>query len=290
MKKTILLLLLCYAFQGAYAQDDLLAALEAEEEPQANIVSSTFKGTRIINGHSVEIRKPGTLEFLISHRFGTLNSGGYNLWGLDQSNIRIALEYVPLERLMIGAGRSSFEKTYDGFAKIKLLQQQTGVKNIPVSMVWFSSVALKTLKRFDTYESDFDDKLAFTHQLLIGRKVTPALSLQVTPSYIAYNLIELNETAGHVFAVGVGGRMKISNRVTINAEYFPQISDKSPDYFNAFAVGVDIETGGHVFQLQFTNATSMLEKGFIGENTNDFFNGDIHFGFNISRAFQMSNH
>lgn len=290
MLRVTLIILLTISGTLAFGQDDLLADLMSEQEPTENLTTATFKGTRIINGHSVEIRKKGTLEFIISHRFGTLNSGGYNLWGLDQSNIRLALEYAPSDRFMFGAGRSSFEKTYDGFIKYKFMRQQTGAKTVPFSMVYFGSATIKTLKRFDDYEVNLSDKMAVTHQILIARKVTPALSLQLTPSYSFYELIEANETGSEVIALGMGGRLKVTNRVTINMEYWPQFKDKGDQYYNAFAVGVDIETGGHVFQIQLTNATAMLEKGFIGESTNDFFNGDIHLGFNISRAFQIANH
>ncbi|MEO9477024.1 MAG: DUF5777 family beta-barrel protein [Cyclobacteriaceae bacterium] len=269
------------------AQDDLLSMLEDEQEPTQIFAESTFKGTRIINGHSVETRREANLDFIISHRFGTLNSGSYELWGLDQSNIRIALEYSLTDNLTFGAGRNSFEKTYDGFVKYKLLKQQTGIKNIPVSVVWFSSITAKTLHRFDEVKTNLNDKLAYANQILIARKINSALSLQVSPTYIHYNLIELDETSNNVFALGIGGRYKITNRLTINAEYFPQLSDKGGQYQDAIAFGVDIETGGHVFQLQFSNATAMIEKGFVGETKNDFFGGDIHFGFNISRAFQL---
>lgn len=112
--------------------------------------------------------------------------------------------------------------------------------------------------------------------------------MQVSPTYIHYNLIEADEKTNDVAALGIGGRYKITSRVTINAEYFYQLTNKNDQFYqDAIAVGVDIETGGHVFQLQFTNATAMIEKGFIGETRNDFFGGDIHFGFNISRAFQL---
>ncbi|WP_237390455.1 DUF5777 family beta-barrel protein [Fulvivirga sediminis] len=270
-----------------YSQDDLLSDLEAEQPEGPQIVTSTFKGTRLINGHSVETRKEGTLEFMISHRFGTLNSGSYNFWGLDQASIRIALEYAVFDRFMIGVGRSSYQKTYDGYLKYKLLQQQKGSVNMPISVVLFSSLAIKTLKRTDDFPVTFDDKLASTYQMLIARKFSDRLSLQVSPTFVQYGLIEANETRGDVLAIGVGGRLKLTNRLAINAEYFPQLRDKGDQFQNAFAIGVDIETGGHVFQLQFTNATSMIEKGFVGESTNDFFDGDIHFGFNISRAFQL---
>ncbi|MEP4535208.1 MAG: DUF5777 family beta-barrel protein [Cyclobacteriaceae bacterium] len=287
MIKYSLVLILGLTCFSLIAQDDLLSLLEDEQEPTQTFTQSSFKGTRIINGHSVETRREGNLDFIISHRFGTLNSGSYELWGLDQSNIRIALEYSLSDNFTFGAGRNSFEKTYDGFVKYKLLKQQTGIKNIPVSVVWFSSITAKTLHRFDGVKTNLNDKLAYTNQVLIARKINSSLSLQISPTYIHYNLIELDETSNDVLAVGIGGRYKITNRLTVNAEYFPQLSDKGNQYQDAIAFGVDIETGGHVFQLQFSNATAMIEKGFVGETKNDFFGGDIHFGFNISRAFQL---
>lgn len=285
--KTSLIAFCIFTSLTGFGQDDLLAELDDVLDDAPQVAESTFKDTRIINGHSVELRRPGTLVFMISHRFGRINSGAYDLYGLDNSNIRFALEYAPVKNLMIGMGRSSYEKTYDGYVKYKLLSQQTGQKNIPFSVVWLSSMAYKTEKRFDAFDVSPTQRMAFNHQLLIGRKMSPKLSLQLTPTILAYNLIEENETGGTVMALGMGGRYKLTNRLTINAEYFPQLQDKGSQYSDSFAVGVDIETGGHVFQLHLTNATSMIEKGFIGENTDNFFGGDIHFGFNISRTFQL---
>jgi hypothetical protein len=269
------------------AQNDLLDLLEeVEEKPDNELIEATFKGTRLINGHSIETRDKGTLEFIISHRFGTINTGAYELWGLDQSNIRLALEYAASDRLMIGLGRSSFQKTYDGFVKYQLFRQQSGKNNIPFTMTLLSSMTIETLRRFD-FEPTFTQKLAFAHQLLIARKFNSKLSLQVSPTIVQYNLIEANENRNFISAVGIGGRYKLTQRLTINAEYYPQLFSKSDLFRDAFAVGVDIETGGHVFQLQFTNATAMIETAFVGETSNNFFQGDVHFGFNIVRAFQL---
>jgi hypothetical protein len=287
MKRLLLTFMTLTSTMMLWAQDDLLSMLEEESNNLPNIIEATFKGTRLINGHSIETRNEGTLEFIISHRFGTLNSGGYNLWGLDQSNIRLALEYSILDQLMIGLGRNSYEKTYDGFVKYKLMKQQTGAKNIPVSMVWLSSMSLETQDRIDDYVPSFTQKLATNHQLLIARKMTPAVSVQLMPTFIHYNLQESYESSGNVLALGVGGRVKLNQRVTLNAEYYYQVQDKWSEYYDALAIGVDIETGGHVFQLQFTNAQAMIEKGFVGETKGNFFDGDIHFGFNITRAFQL---
>ncbi|MEN7550936.1 DUF5777 family beta-barrel protein [Rapidithrix thailandica] len=269
-----------------WGQDDLLSELEEKQEATPTLVTATFKGIRLINGHSVETRKKKNLDFLISHRFGTLNSGSYQLFGLDDAMVRFGLEYGITDRLFIGVGRSSFEKTYDAFVKYRLLWQSTGPNPVPLSVTWFSSVAVRTLREPDV-DLTFSNKLANTHQLLIARKFSSNFSLQIMPTWVHYNLIRSEDRHNDVFALGMGGRYKVAKRVAISAEYYWQLQTRNEDTYDALAIGVDIETGGHVFQLQFTNATAMIPKGFIGETRNDFFGGDIHFGFNISRTFQL---
>lgn len=285
MKKTLMCIVMVSGFFLAKAQGDLLSELEGELDSAANFpVEATFKGTRLINGHTVETRQQGVLEFIISHRFGLLSSGSYNLWGLDQSNIRLALEYAPTSRLYIGAGRSSFEKTYDGFAKYRILRQSES--GMPISITAFASTTIKTIK--DTpVERTFSEKLAHTGQLLIARKFSPNFSMQLMPTLLFMNLVPTDYDQNTAFAIGAGGRYKVSKRVAINAEYYHQVQALASFTKNALALGVDIETGGHVFQLHLTNATSMIEKGFVGETINSFSSGDIHFGFNITRAFQV---
>ncbi|MEQ9099573.1 MAG: DUF5777 family beta-barrel protein [Imperialibacter sp.] len=269
------------------AQDDLLAGLEAEQADQKTLVDATFKGTRLINGHSIETRKQGVMDFIIAHRFGTIDGGAYELFGLDNALVRIGLEYALTDRLYVGVGRSSFEKTYDGFVKYRLLRQSTGKGSVPLSATWLSSMALKTLKD-PTYDLQFTDKLAFTHQLLLARKFNNGLSLQLMPTWVHRNLIGETDLNNDILALGVGGRIKLSQRVALCAEYYYQFQHLNENTQNALAIGVDIETGGHVFQLQFTNATSMVPKGFVSETTNNFFKGEIHFGFNVSRTFQLN--
>jgi hypothetical protein len=271
----------------ALAQDDLLKELEQSAEPVDTKMQATFKGSRIINGHSVETRPEGVLDFLISHRFGRLNSGAYEFFGLDQSNIRLGLEYGITDRLNIGIGRSSFQKVFDGYIKYKLLWQQMGEKRMPVSVVWFSSATINTTRRPEE-DINIDNRMSYTHQLLIGRKFGSDLSLQLTPTIVHRNLVLTTEDENDIFALGFGGRYKITNHVALNAEYFYRLNaDQDEATYNAIAIGFDIETGGHVFQLHFTNAQAMVESGFIPETTGNFFEGDIHFGFNISRVFQL---
>jgi len=270
----------------AFAQDDLLDMLDAELKDEKRLVEATFKGTRLINGHSIETRKKHNLDFIISHRFGELSGGAYELYGLDQSNIRIGLDYALFDKLSLGIGRNSFEKTIDSYVKYRLLRQTQGGREMPLSVTVFSSIAITTLKD-RMYDLTFNNRLAYTYQILLARKFTPSFSFQVMPSYVHFNVITPEQLTNDVYALGAGGRMKLSKRISFNAEYYYQFEALSEETFNSIAIGVDIETGGHVFQLQFTSSQAMIEKGFIAETTNDFFTGDIHFGFNVSRTFQL---
>lgn len=281
MKRINVYLLVLLASFGAFAQDELLDMLEGEESSEKSYTIATFKSTRLINGHSIEVRQPKVLEFIISHRFGTLNSGYKEFFGLDQSNIRLALEYGICDNLNIGIGRSSFDKVLDGFLKYRILRQSS---SSPITITAFGSIARATI---ETPALDGLERNSYTGQILIARKVNSNLSLQVMPTVIQRNTVPTNDDANLLIAIGVGGRYKLNNRFAINAEYYPQLTDYSDQFQNAFAIGVDIETGGHVFQLQLTNAVQMNEQGFIGETRDDFFNGDIHYGFNISRVFDL---
>lgn len=286
MKKIGLTIFICIASLNIAAQD-LLDVLDEETPDVENIVTATFKGTRIINGHSIENRKDSELEFIISHRFGRVNLGFDELFGLDQSNIRFALEYGWTDNLTIGFGRSSFDKTYDSFLKYSMLKQKTGKKSFPFSVSLFGSLALKTLKDYPpTDKRTFAESLSYVGQVLIARKISPSLSFQITPTYVHRNLVKVAADPHDIFAVGFGTRIKLSKRVSLNSEYYYAFDElTSIDARNSLAFGVDIETGGHVFQIILSNAITMIEKSFITETTGNFFGGDIHLGFNISRTF-----
>lgn len=267
------------------AQDDLMALLDENTEEETTEVEATFKGSRLINGHTVQIRKRKELEFLISHRFGRLNSGAYELFGLDNAYIRLGLEYGLFDFLTIGGGRSSVDKTYDGLLKFKLLKQTQGAKTTPVSIVYFTSIAYKSLRDQVGFE-DTSSKISYTHQILIARKFSPSFSLQLMPTLVHRNKVEEVNGENDLYALGIGGRMKISNRVSLNVEYYYRANaPENENLYNSLAIGFDIETGGHVFQLHFTNSRTMIERGFITETNGDFFGGDVHFGFNVSRVF-----
>lgn len=274
-------------FVTCLAQEDLLELVDKESADRSGFVEQTFKGTRLINGHSIETRKRGILDVIISHRFGRLNSGAYELFGLDESNVRLGVDFGLTDRLDIGVGRNSFEKTYDGFLKYKILGQRPG--GIPVSVAGFSSVALKTLKSGDPAgEPDVSSRLTYSYQVILARKFSQSFSFQISPTMVHRNSVIEEADPNDIFALGAGGRIKLTKRLSLNAEYYYQLNtiENSP-VRNSVAIGFDIETGGHVFQLHFTNSRSMIEKGFITETTGDFFDGDVHFGFNISRTFQL---
>jgi len=304
MKKVYYLIIgLLLLISGSVYCQDMDALLNAETKPTINYATATFKSTRIINGHSIEQMKKKQLDFRISHRFGTLNDGAYGLFGLDRSVIHFSLEYGLSDRLMAGIGRGSINKTYDAFAKYKILRQSSGEKNMPVSVSYFVSVELNTIKFLttpivlDTLNNSlsrvnyFDSRLAYVQQILIARKFNENLSFQLTPTYIHRNLVKTELDQNDIFAMGAGARYKLTKRVSVNAEYYytynPNAKFLDPRTYNALSVGVDIETGGHVFQIMLTNSQGMREGLFIPATTGSWGKGDIHLGFNISRVFAL---
>lgn len=303
MKNLILyIFLLSISLSKAYAQDDLMKMLEDEtknDKKKRDYATATFKTTRLMNGHTIENAAAGVLDFKVSHRFGMLNSGSYQLFGLDQATMRMGLDYGISNRLMVGIGRSTFQKQYDAFGKFKILRQAKGGRwPSPVSVSAVSTVMLKTLKWDDPkIKNYYTSRLSFAHQLIIARKFSEGLSLQLMPSFIHTNLAKTVKEPNDIFALGAGGRIKLTKRLSFNVEYYHVLpislvegeNYKIAGTKNSLAIGFDIETGGHVFQLHFTNSTGMTEKNFITETTGDFFKGDIHFGFNISRVFTIKN-
>lgn len=264
--------------------------LDRERADSSTVIytEATFKSSRVINGHSVELRSPGVLEFLISHRFGLISDGIGEFFGLDDSNIRFGLEFGVLKNLNVGIGRSSFEKQYDGFIKYRILRQQTGFRSIPITAVFFTSMAINSSEAPPDQDWDFTNRTSYTYQLLLARKFNSNFSVQLTPSLVHKNMVEFEQDDNDIFALGIGARHKITKRLALNFEYFYMFNKpEDQGLHNSLSIGVDIETGGHVFQLHLTNSRAMIEKGFITETTSDFFDGDIHLGFNISRVFNI---
>lgn len=275
----------------ARAQTDLLGELEKQtaDSLKREVVAATFKSTHIINSQSVETPGQGTLGFLIQHRFGTLNSGAYNFFGLDQAVLRLSFEYGLTNRLAVGLGRSSQEKLFDGFLKYRALRQTTGARPVPVSVTLFASSAITTLKFNEPgTERSTASRLDYTYQVLIARKFSSDLSVQLMPTLIHRNFVANSAMQNDVYALGAGLRQKLSKRVAFTADYFYLLPGHTADtYRNALAAGFDIETGGHVFQLHLTNSKGMVEKLFVPQTDGNFFKGDIYFGFTIVRNFTI---
>lgn len=294
MKKVLFLVYLLGAlsFSTTAQVDSLMAALDNDSQPKNQYATATFKGTRVINGQSIENPGKGVLQFLISHRFGRINTGAYNFFGLDYATIRLGLDYGISNRLAVGVGRSSLNKAYDGYAKFKILRQSKGVNNMPITLVAYSNLTINT-QRAATSAADipFSDRLISSNQLLIARKFSDKLSLQLMPTYIHRNFVN-NPSANEehdVMAMGAAGRLKLTKRFSLTAEYYYVLSPNVADlYTNSLAIGFDIETGGHVFQIHVTNSNGMIESQFIPGTTGEFFKGDIQIGFNISRVFTIA--
>ena len=294
--KVWLFFLLMGMFYEGIAQDtsDLMNLLEKEITSTKDMTfytTATFKTTRLVNGHSVENVAKGVLDVKISHRFGNLNEGFYELFGLDKATMRIGFDYGITNTLMIGVGRSTYQKTYDAFFKLKILRQSKGKRKMPITLSYLPTIAYRSLKWEDqTIKNYASSRLSYSHQLIIGRKISEGTSLQLMPTFIHQNLVTSANDPNDLFAIGIGGRQKISKRISINVEYYYQLEEyKLPGTTNSLSVGFDIETGGHVFQVHFTNSPGMNERTFIADTKGLWDKGDILFGFNISRVFTIRN-
>jgi hypothetical protein len=271
------------------AQESDLQSLLGSDEPETNYTIATFKSTRIVNGQSVELTPKGEMIFTVSHHFGRINTGIKEFFGLDQSTVRLGLEYGLHDRITLGLGRSSFRKVVDGSMKVLLLRQQTGQRSMPVTAVYYASANVTTAP-WANPEPDylFAHRWVYAHQLLVARKFTSNLSLQLSPTWIHYNLVPTATDYNDLPVLGAGGRYKLLPRITVNAEYYfiPQ-KYRKPDTDLSFSAGMDLETGGHVFQLFFTNSMAIYDPGFMAETTGKWRKGDVYFGFNITRVFTI---
>jgi hypothetical protein len=258
-------------------------------------VTATFKGTRLVNQHTIEVGGKRTLDFRIAHRFGPFNSGAYNFWGLDGgASIRMSLEYSYDGRLQFGLGRSSTEKTYDSYLKYRLLRQNKN-NSMPVSVTLFTSLYYTNLKGssallqgVDKF-NNFSSRLSFAHQIMIARKFGERLSVQITPTMVHYNQVDKISDQNDTYAVGALGRYKFTRRTAFTFEYMARVNkfSRSETYYDSMGIGLDIETGGHVFQVHLTNSLGITENQFVTKTTDNWAKGGMRLGFNISRAFTL---
>ena len=273
-----------FSFQTLKAQDTDLLKLAGSDSTGKQRVTMAFKSSRVINQHSMEFIPKKGLDFRILHRFGPINSGFENFYGLDEANFRFGFDYGLGKSLTIGIGRSNVNKEWDGFIKYRPVWQTEG--GSPVSLVWVSGMTVNTTPWTQPDRKNyFSSRLGFYHELIIGRKFSQGVTFQMTPVFVHRNLVDSAHVENDTWALGFGGRIKMTKRTAFVFDYHAILAGKQPGTYNPLSLGVDIETGGHVFQLHVSNATGMNEKAFLTNTTDDFWSGDIRFGFNISRMF-----
>jgi hypothetical protein len=283
-----LAIVLLFIAGSLQAQDDLLGLL-GEEKPKKERVKYAFKSPRVINGHSIEFLNPGTMDFRILHRFGQLDQGYKNFFGLDQASMRMSVDFGLLHNLMVGVGRSTFKKELDAFIKYAPIRQSTGPWSSPVTVAFVSGITMDGLPWADpSRQNYFTSRLAYYNQIIIGRKFSEGFTLQLSPTMVHKNLVQQATDENDIYGLGIGGRLKLSKRIAFTWDYtHVLVGMPESGFYNPLSVGLDIETGGHVFQLHFSNATGMNERAFITETTGQWGKGEIRFGFNLSRVFQL---
>ncbi|MGK0252922.1 MAG: hypothetical protein ACI9OE_000375 [Mariniflexile sp.] len=267
-----------------YAQDNLLKEIDTDStDTQYEI--ATFKGLKIVNFESTKLVAKKEFTLIVSHRFGTIKNGINTFFGLDDAVTRLNFVYGISDGLNIGVSRSSFQKTYETSLKYRLARQEKN--GFPFTIVGFNDLLINTaLDENDVPSIKFEDRLGYAAQLLISRKISTNLSVELAPTFFYDNYVLISEQDNSQFALGIGGRYKLGKRWSINADYGLHLNRASNSPFkNPLSIGLDLETGGHVFQMHFTNAQAMNTNGFLGQATGDWTDGNIYFGFNLSRTF-----
>ena len=288
IKKSILVSVLSLtAFVGLAQEDDLLKELDNLNQNETIFELPAFKALQIGNLQSTKVVDNADLYMVVAHRFGTVNNGIDDFFGLDQANTKIQLLYGLLPNLQVGISRDSYEKTYSGSAKYKVFRQSDIV---PVNVSLYGSVDVNSQLKTSVYPGlKTSDRFSYTAQILASRSFSQKLSLQLAPIYVRHNLQDLNYTITPTYnqiLLGFGGRYKLLKRLSFNLDYAYNFSKNSNSlYNNPLTMGLDIETGGHVFQLLFTNSRASNDSSFLTETTGDWSKGEISFGFNIVRVF-----
>ena len=288
IKKSILVSVLSLtAFVGLAQEDDLLKELDNLNQNETIFELPAFKALQIGNLQSTKVVDNAELYMVVAHRFGTLQNGIDDFFGLDQANTKIQLLYGLLPNLQVGISRDSYEKTYSGTAKYKVFRQSNKVF---ANLSLYASVDINTQLQKSIYpELQISDRFSYTAQILASRSFSQKLSLQLAPIYVRHNLQDLNYTITPTYnqiLLGFGGRYKLLKRLSFNLDYAYNFSKNSNSlYYNPLTMGIDIETGGHVFQLLFTNSRASNDSSFLTETTGDWTQGQISFGFNIVRVF-----
>lgn len=281
MKNIILVISFLFVI-SASAQDDLLAELDSTQVDTNSDVSAVFKGLQIVTLQTTKMPAQKEFYFVVSHRFGTVKDGISEFFGLDMATTKIGGVYGITDWLSVSASRHTLLKVYEGGLKYRLARQND---DFPFEIVGYNTIDINTFLEEENYPKlEFADRLSYITQVLISRKLSEKLSIELVPSFIHKNLYEPTIENNDQFSVGAGGRIKLSKRLSFNLEYVYNV-DKPDFYKNPLSVGVDIETGGHIFQLLFTNSQAMTEAGYLTQAAGDWGDGDFFFGFNLYRVF-----
>ncbi|MEY4835002.1 MAG: hypothetical protein RI980_1117 [Bacteroidota bacterium] len=266
------------------AQDDLLKEIDTLTDANESEVAA-FKSLKIVNLESTKLAAKGDMYFVVAHRFGYFDKGFEDFFGLDEANTRLQFVYGLTHGVTIHASRSGFQKTYELATKYRIFGQKK--QGFPFEIVGFNSLAINTeLEKTVLPKLAFSDRLAYVNQILISRKFNDNLSLEIAPTHFHQNYVANNSQDNSQFALGVGGRYKFTKRWSFNMDYAAHLNRASNSVFkNPLSIGFDLETGGHVFQMHFTNSQAMHESGYLGNTSGSWTDGKIAFGFNLIRVF-----
>ncbi len=281
--KRLLLIVLILPFL-VNTQNDLLDEIDTYQT-EGQYATAAFKGLKIVNFESTKLVAKDELTFIVSHRFGSVKNGIDTFFGLDEAVTRIHFVYGISDAINIGVSRSSFLKVYDITTKYRLLRQEEN--GFPFTIVGFNAVLINTaLDKENLPLLKFKHRLGYTAQILISRKINTDFSVELAPTFFHDNYVQVDEQSNSQFALGFGGRYKLGKRWSVNADYGLHLNRANNSPFkNPLSIGFDLETGGHVFQMHFSNAQAMNTNGFLGQGTGDWSDGDVYFGFNLSRRF-----
>ncbi len=280
MKKELLCFLLLPLL--SFAQDDLLSEIDTAKTQKSN-VESAFKALKIVNLESTKLAAKGDLYFIVAHRFGSLKDGFEGAYGLDNAVTQLKFVYGLCNSFSISAART--EVAYDVSGKFLFHSQEKG--GFPFAIVGFTSLGFNNTLKENLYpKMKFENRLIYVGQVLISRKFSENLSLELAPTFFHENFVIDDNQDNSQYAIGVGGRYKIAKRWSVNIDYAAHLNRSSTSTFkDPLSIGVDLDTGGHVFQMHFSNSQGIHESGFLGNTTGDWGKGDIFFGFNLLRVF-----
>ena len=288
IKNLFTLAFVLFGLALATAQDDLLNQLDSVKSDKKEIEIAAFKGLQICNMQSTKLPVKGEFYFLVSHRFGDLTEGINNFFGLDQAYTKIGGIYGVANWLSVGASRHTYRKTYELAAKYKLANQE--VDGFPITIVGYNTMDIDSeLKKDETLPGlKSNNRFAYTTQLLVSRKFSDSFSFQLAPIFVHKNLYDGILDQENTLLLAAGARYKLSKRLSLNLEYAGRVNlpeeFKSP-YSNPLTIGLDIETGGHVFQMVFSNCQPMNDVAIFTNAAGDWNGGSVYFGFNMYRVF-----